>query len=212
MEVHQDCNLIYKQAILAPKNDMVHIINDQLLDEIPGEEQIYTSLDSTVDNDHAVQYPTEFLNSLQLPGMPPHKLKLKSGCPIVLLRNLDAPRLCNGTRLCVTRMQPHVIEAVILTGVATGELTFLPRIPIIPSDSTIPFKRLQFPIKLCFAMTINKSQGQTLAVVGLNLASSCFSHGQFYVGCSRVGSPHNLYILAPEGRTSNIVYPRALYK
>lgn len=73
----------------------------------------------------------------------------------MLLRNLDAPRLCNGTRLRVTRMQTNVIEAEILTGC-------VPRIPMIPQDCPYEFKRVQLPIRLCFAMTINKSQGQTL--------------------------------------------------
>ena len=60
-------------------------------------------------------------------------------------------------------------------------------------------------------MTINKSQGQTLKIAGLDLTLPCFSHGQLYVGCSRVGSPQNLFILAPNGKTRNIVYPEALY-
>ena len=72
-------------------------------------------------------------------------------------------------------------------------------------------KRLQFPVRLSFAMTINKSQGQTLKIAGLDLTLPCFSHGQLYVGCSRVGSPQNLFILAPNGKTRNIVYPEALY-
>ncbi|KAL8600083.1 hypothetical protein ACOMHN_051629 [Nucella lapillus] len=59
-------------------------------------------------------------------------------------------------------------------------------------------------------MSINKSQGQSLKVVGVNLKQPCFSHGQLYVACSRVGSCQNLHIYAPEGRTKNIVYKNAL--
>lgn len=71
------------------------------------------------------------------------------------------------------------------------------RIPLIssPSDLAFSFKRLQFPVRLCFAMSINKSQGQTLKVAGLQLQEPCFSHGQLYVACSRVGSSNNLFTL-----------------
>ena len=128
----------------------------------------------------------------------------------MLLRNLDAPKLCNGTRLCVKKLLDYVIEATILTGSAKGEHVFIPRIPIIPSNVPLEFKRRQFPVRLAFAMTINKAQGQTLQVAGVQLESPCFSHGQLYVACSRVGSGENLHILAPKGRTRNIVYKKAL--
>ena len=145
-------------------------------------------MDSVADDDASVQYPIEFLNSLKPSGMPPHNLLLKVGTPIMLLRNLDAPRLCNGTRLCVKSLMPHVIEATILTGCAKDEDVFLPRIPMIPSDMPFEFRRLQFPVRLAFAMSINKAQGQSLKVAGVNLATPCFSHGQLYVACSRVGT------------------------
>ena len=93
-----------------------------------------------------------------------------------------------------------------------GSDVFLPRIPLIPSDASIPFefKRLQFPVRVCFAMSINKAQGQSLTVAGLSLQAPCFSHGQYYVGCSQVGSPRNLFICAPGGETRNVVYKEAL--
>ena len=77
------------------------------------------------------------------------------------LRNMYPPRLCNGTRLAVKKLMPHVIEATILTGCGQGDV-FIPCIPVIPTDMPFDFRRLQFPITLSFAMTINKSQGQTL--------------------------------------------------
>ena len=124
----------------------------------------------------------------------------------MLLRNLDPPSLCNGTRLIVKSMRAHVIEATILTGCSQGEDVFIPRIPLIPSDLPFEFKRLQFPVRLIFAMSINKSQRQSLKVVGLDVRSPCFSHGQFYVGCSRVGSSKNLFVYTSvKGHTSNIV-------
>ena len=199
-----------ERAILAPKNETVNETNLKLLDLVPGQLCTYLSVDTVPDQSQVVHYPVEFLNSLEPPGVPPHRLSLKVGVPIMLLRNMDPPRLCNGTRLAVKRLMPHVIEATILTGCGQGEDVFIPRIPIIHTDMPFDFRRLQFPITLSFAMTINKSQGQTLKIAGLQLQEPCFSHGQLYVGCSRVGSKNDLYIYAPFKKTKNIVYQEAL--
>ena len=148
-----------ERAILAPRNVTVNVINDMLLTRMPGQEGIYKSLNTVLDTTEATEYPVEFLNSLDLPGVPPHILKLKVGAPIMLLRNLDPPRLVNGTRLVVKKLNNHVIEATILCGAYEGEDVFIPRIPLIPNDLPFNFKRLQFPIRPCYAMSINKSQG-----------------------------------------------------
>jgi ATP-dependent DNA helicase PIF1 len=76
----------------------------------------------------------------------------------------------------------------------------IPRIEMSSTDSKLPFTliRRQFPVKICYAMTINKSQGQTLSNVGLYLPRPVFSHGQFYVALSRVKSPKGLKILINE--------------
>ena len=195
-----------ERAILAPKNVSVDKVNERIVAKIPGAIMIYRSVDAVVDTEEAVQYPMEFLNSLEPPGMPSHLLVLKVGVPILLLRNLDSPRLCNGTRLVVKKMMSHVLEATIITGKHAGEDVFITRIPLRPSNMPFDFKRLQFPVRLSFAMTINKAQGQSLKGVGLNLEEACFSHGQLYVGCSRVGNDTDLHILAQNGRTKNIVY------
>ena len=81
---------------------------------------------------------------------------------------------------------------------------------MIPTDLPFQFKRVQFPVRLAFDITINKAQGQSLSVAGLNLECPCFSHGQLYVACSRVGNPKNLFVFTPNGKTRNIVYPLAL--
>lgn len=172
--------------------------------------QKYTSINSVCEQDDAVHYPIEYLNSIAAPGLPPHELKLKIGIPVILLRNLHPPKLCNGTRLRVVSLQNHVIEATILTGCGSGENIFIPRIPIIPSNYPFQFKRLQFPLNVCFAMTINKSQGQTLAKAGIDLSNQCFAHGQLYVACSRVKDSSSITLYSPDKKIKNIVYKEAL--
>lgn len=199
-----------ERAILAPKNDDVNKINDRIQLKIPGEAVEYKSIDTVTEENDAINYPIEFLNSLEPSGMPPHKLTLKIGSTILLLRNLNTPKLCNGTRLAIKQLLPNLIKATIIIGKFKGEDVLIPRIPMIPTDLPFTFKRLQFPIRLAFAMTINKAQGQSLQVTGLNLSSPCFSHGQLYVACSRLGNPKCLYIYTPNNKTKNIVYPLAL--
>ena len=198
------------RAILAPRNDVVGNINDKLMEKLPGEAAVYRSFDQTTEMSDACAYPTEFLNKQNPPGLPPHELRLKIGCPIILLRNMDPPKLMNGTRLIVTQLHKNVIVAKILTGVSEGEDVFLPRIGLVPSDYPFEFKRMQFPVKPAFCLTINKAQGQSLKVAGLHLEPGVFSHGQLYVACSRCGNPDNLFIYANEGATKNIVYKAVL--
>jgi hypothetical protein len=136
-------------------------------------------------------YPSEFLNTLEVNGMPSHKLLLKIGAPVILLHNLDPlARLCNGTRLIVRRFMMQVVEVEIITRKGAGNVAFIPRIKFISDNSSLPFTfaRKQFPLQLAYAMTINKFQGQTLSHVGLHLADDIFSHGQLYVAFSRQGT------------------------
>ncbi|GFS67020.1 ATP-dependent DNA helicase [Trichonephila clavipes] len=189
-------NWLSERAVLAAKNKDVYQLNHFILSSIQSEKVIYKSIDTIVEADEVVNYPSEFLNSLDLPGMPPHVLKLKTGVPVIMLRNVNQPKLCNGTRLAVKKLMNNVVEATILTGPFKGEDILIPRIPMIPTDTPFKFKRLQFPILLAFAITINKAHGQSLELCGLDLSVDCFSHGQLYVACSRVGKPDSLYIYA----------------
>ena len=89
-----------------------------------------------------------------------------------------------------------------------SEYISISRIPIIPSD-IFPFhmKRKEFPVRPAFASTANKAQGHTLSHVGIYLKQDFFSHGQFYVAMSRVGSKDSLKIYSGhEVYTSNVVY------
>jgi ATP-dependent DNA helicase PIF1 len=190
---------ITSRAILLTRNDWVDRLNMKMIDSFQGGEVEYHSFDSVVDDPHNY-YPSEFLNTLTPNGLPPHMLKLKVGCPIILLRNINPTnRLCNGTRLVIRGFQRNTIDAEIVLGQHANKRVFLPRIPLCPSDDEMfpfQFKRKQFPIRLSFAMTVNKSQGQTIPNVGVYLPDPVFSHGQLYVAMSRTTARKNIRILA----------------
>ncbi|PNY03362.1 ATP-dependent DNA helicase PIF1 [Trifolium pratense] len=216
----KNADYLRSRAILASTIEVVNEINDYVLNLIPGEEMEYLSsysIDRTEANDNDIfeQLTPKFLHSLHTSGLPNHAIKLKIGTPIMLLRNLDQfEGLCNGTRLSITRLADHVIEAKIITGKNIGNLIYIPRMPMSPSQSPWPFKllRKQFPIMVSFAMTINKSQGQSLDYVGLYLPREVFSHGQLYVALFRVKTKQGLKILihdkskAPLNDTTNVVF------
>ena len=202
-----------ERCILAPLNETTRAINGALVAQLPGDFVEYRSLDSVPDESQAVHFPTEFLNSLEVSGFPSHLLSLKVAAPIIILRSLDPPKVTNGTRCVITKLSANTIEARISHGRYAGQDIIIPRIPLIPSNSTLPFefRRLQFPVALCFAMTINKSQGQTFKAVGVDLTNESFTHGMLYVALSRVGSPECLTMLVREERkTRNVVYNEIL--
>ena len=197
------------------------------MDILEGEEKVYLSFDSLVSEDDGdtSDYPTELLNTLNPSGTAPHELKLKVGAIIMLLRNLNMNQgLCNGTRLVVNKMMRNVVEAKVITGKAKDSIVLIPRIDL-KTDSGLPFelKRRQFPLKLAFAMTINKSQGQTLDKVGLYLPNPVFGHGQLYVAFSRArkSADVKVFVMDSEGQgklvagsekvfTRNVVYRSVL--
>lgn len=98
---YKNHNWLHERGILSTKNDDVNRINHYILQKIPGPSVKYKSIDTVIEEHTAVNYPIEFLNSLEITGLPPHVLILKIGAPLMIIRNLDPPKLCNGTRVIV---------------------------------------------------------------------------------------------------------------
>ncbi|KAJ8884033.1 hypothetical protein PR048_015890 [Dryococelus australis] len=143
-----------------------------------------TTLDTALDPYETVHYPTELINSLQPPGLPPHKLVLKVGFPIILLQ--------------IKSLKTFLIECTILTSCGTRETILITWIPLIPTDLTFQLKQLQFPVRLSFSMTINKAQGQTLNVARIDISPF------------HMTSRENLFVLSPVRKALNVVYKEIL--
>ncbi|XP_073529699.1 ATP-dependent DNA helicase pif1-like [Phyllobates terribilis] len=146
---------IANRAILTPKKQHSHELNENVLRQIQSKLKCYTSIDSihqdTGNAEEAANYPMEFLNSLTPGGMPPHRLNLKVGAVVMPLRNLiSTRRLCNGTRMVVKQIMSKGIDCEIPIGSFKGTRVFIPRVILAPSDPDLPFtlKRKQFPLRL----------------------------------------------------------------
>ncbi|KAL6564365.1 hypothetical protein OROMI_015815 [Orobanche minor] len=143
---YSDPQYLRDRAILAATHTVVEAVNDHIINLLPGDITEYMSADGLSSSNgncdvNQQVYSTDFLNSIRCSGVPNHKLGLKVGVPIMLLRNIDqANGLCNGTRLVITQLGKHVIEAKILSGKNAGDKVYIPRMNLSPSDSRLPFK------------------------------------------------------------------------
>jgi ATP-dependent DNA helicase PIF1 len=201
-----DQETINNSAILAPLNSKVDETNAEVLDMMPGEEHVFYSSDST-DPEHEGTIMPETLNSLNSSSLPHHETRLKVNAVVMLIRNLNVMMgLCNGTRLQLLGIGRHTLRAVILTGSHAGETVILPRITV-TDNVNFPFAvhRHQFPIKLAFAMTINKAQGQTLTRLGIDLTTPVFDHGQLYTALSRAPSWNAIVVRLPDDAEDTVV-------
>ncbi|CAN1781976.1 hypothetical protein LINPERHAP1_LOCUS15628 [Linum perenne] len=153
------------RAIVSPTNAVVSEINNILLAQIPGPSKIYFSSDSLSPTKTNIatlelEYPLEFLNFLSFNGILEHKLELKPFTVVMLLRNINPTSgMRNGTRILLTDLGEYVINGLIVSGTLEGTTVVIPRIILDVTDNRWPFtlRRRQFSIRICYAMTINKS-------------------------------------------------------
>ena len=215
------------RAIIAPKNKDVDKVNKWIMEKcLPTESRVYFAKNQkkegeTIDYEKGHNYPEEFLNDYNPNGFPKTKLVLKIGASIMLLRNLDPMEgHVNGARYSVIELRENLIIAQKATGTNAGILYHIPRIVFHTGpNEAFQFERRQFPVAPAFAVTTNKSQGQTYEKIGIYLENDCFTHGQLYVAASRVGKEANLKFYIEKGKikeapdshfTNNVVYPEVL--
>ena len=167
-----------------------------MMNKFPGNEKIYQNSNS-VDQEHT--YPLEFINNLNLFGFPPHMLRLKVGACIMLLRNFNPHNgHCNEIRYIITHLTTTSLRKKLPPEIKKASDILFPCIPLVPGDVfQFNIKWKQFLVKATFAMTANKSQGQTLTKMGIFLQLNFFSHGQMYVAQSHVGNKDNIKVLDP---------------
>lgn len=189
---------------LAGHNDTVTQINHTQLSKIEGKEMVY---EATISGDlNEKSYPTE------------KQLKLKVGAQVMLLRNdrQKPSRWVNGTLGIITQLSEEVIR-VNINGVEhtvpkdTWESVryyYAPEERKLEKEVVNTFT--QFPLRLAWAITIHKSQGQTYQTVAIDVSQRAFAHGQMYVALSRCQTLEGIYLKSPIKREDVIVDPKVI--
>lgn len=191
------------RAILAATNDNVDSINEFILDKMPGRVHHLLSSDKIVTDDDEMpnSISVEYLNKVDVAGTPPHDLNLKIGALVFFIRNINFDSgLVNGKKGIIRGISRRIIDVEVISDEAP--IVKIPRIcfEIKVGARGITFHRFQFPVRLCYAMSINKSQGSTLTYVGLDLRGEVFCHGQLYVAVSRTTCRDNILCLVQPDR------------
>jgi ATP-dependent DNA helicase PIF1 len=171
---------------LATTNRSVREINDRRLNELPGE---------------AHEFQAEITGQLEESAFPTEEiLRLKVGAQIMMLRNDREKRWVNGTLGTIKSISGDEIKVDIDGHVYTVSPETWSKISYyynreeqkVEEEVVSTFR--QFPLRLAWAITIHKSQGQTYSSVVIDLGDGAFAHGQTYVALSRCTQLETLYL------------------
>ncbi len=203
----------YHETFLCSNNESIDKLNAIVQRMIMGTEYKVMSRDSfeEVDdpNGHLKKMLTKaVINKFWKNGVPNHELILKMGDLCLVTRVINSLGLANNSRVRVTNVRMHSVKVIIM-GDNEGQTV---RIPCIIFKFRMPYGKLyqltrrQFPLRLAYAMTYNKSQAQTLSKVLLDITSPPFSHGQLYVALSHVQDYNKIrfYVTEDQLMQSNI--------
>jgi hypothetical protein len=198
-KLQSDTAAFAKHAILCPTNQRASEINSRITAMIQPRLHVKHSFDYRENGDEC--HP-EFMDLLgHRPGVPKSKLVLFEGAIVRLLRNMDIKgKLVNSTRARVVFVDANVVGVRLFSQSTLEQPVLIPRIKFKArmqkgnSSSTWIF-RYQFPLELAYAMTYNKSQGQTLDKIGIDACEGSFCHGHTYVAFGRVRNKSSVVVL-----------------
>lgn len=218
-DLNADTRSLHDRAILATLNASIDQSNQHITTKRPGDDATFYSSDTIItDEDELDPYASpENLHTINVPGVPPHDLKLQDDALTMIARNLNfSEGLVNGQKAVVRLVSPNprVIQVELLT--KERQLVLIPRINFhakVGKNGTT-FQRIQFPLRTAYSLTINKSQGQTLTRIGSDLCSHPFGHGQLYVALSRAQTRSSVMCLVNPNHVvdsvlhvTNVVFP-----
>jgi energy-coupling factor transporter ATP-binding protein EcfA2 len=187
---------------LTPTNEAAFRINMEFLERLPMPE---TDFDAVVVPEFEERdYPTD------------RTLRLRRGARVMMLKNDPEKRWVNGTVGTVSELGPeqvwvaingssHKVERYTWENI---EYCFDRRTGRIDQRVVGTFQ--QYPLRLAWALTIHKSQGQTLDRVCLDLGGGAFAHGQTYVALSRCTSLQGIALSRPIFQT-DVIFDDAVY-
>ena len=201
-------------VIFCTHNDTAAEHNTQILAQLSEQICKFHSVNTTDVNDDSDVHKlsVKFLASLNPAELPSAILELKIKAFVMLLQNMHLQiELCNDTYIIIICLHCLCIEASILSEQFADQRHILYRINLTTQEGDYLWIiiRKQFSVHLCFAITINKSQGQSLSVVDLNVQYQCFLHDQLYVTLSQITDIECLYLLEnfnAQGKVQNVVY------
>jgi len=157
---YNDTGYLKDRAIMSCTNDVIQKCNQDMKNKIPGDALVCESIHSFLDDDDYLYHDTGPLARIKSSGLAPHKLVLKIGACIILIRNMSIQEgHCNGTRYIIISLSKHLIHAreINAGGGETERLQptddlFIPRIPMMSKESDYPvlFKHLQFPVLISY--------------------------------------------------------------
>lgn len=195
-------------AIISITNAAVDEINAKIQSYRPGESRTFLSSDyrSEAAEGEVSHFSDEFLDGVNANGVPPHTLVLKELDYVFVVRNYSTEDdLMNGTKVQIMRLPGCGERGILVRHLETGELHMIPRILFEINNKnrkrkvvSFSLTRRQYPLRLCYAMTINKSMGQTLSRVAVDLRIPVFSHGQLYVALGRVTRRNDVIVVVSD--------------
>lgn len=210
------------RAILAATNKQVDEWNSYVQALNSHSEHVLLSYDNLCEVDDKKDVlkrmlSPDVLHNLNRNGIPPHKLILKVGDVCLITRNLvQLDGLSNNTRVIIRDISKHSIRVQTISSPKTNY--YIPRIRFyfrLPYQSSFLIMRTQFPLRLAYAMTFNKCQGQTLDFALVDLTEPPFSHGHLYVVFTRIKDARHIAVYTKEdciNADGTIKVPNVVYK